>query len=702
MSRCPLQQLRALLQYIPSWKPLRHFARPLAFLRLLWQCYMKKGADRSLPPDTKRDKGISEHSPFALASDANDVLGSLPAFVTAGNEPAAYPSMQGQRIGSPSHVLSDSASPGGRTLSDLNADSRESVRGTGPYPFTVQEDSIVTSTNSSIRCNLVHGDHSPTTLPAGRLLHERRSQKTYPIVVTDRYKTAKDWEQRELAYKVEPVKMSYKLAEPPGDWEAHTHPKGALYFFNRSRRIYTEAWIYDPAILEEIEDFAHRLDEEVQKNNFVLPPNAELVLELEDVPEEAHVAGLAIDVTHYWTYYYVNHAERVLFWLTEYDLEDDVQQVRHIQSDFHLTIGTDVDMLGRKHMEHFPVGQTITEALRTEVLCILMYANVDQILSESSTVSMKPDEMLYLTKMLEISKELGSNDYIACVIGRLMHNVVHNRYNFSFGQRAARLDRFQPIFDHDIGERSSSFAFISLILFRVPDAYLQMIETVWIDGEIQELAWAKCVAKLERDWQDVVVTATVLLNANISFLTINDVDSGAGSRIPSQLASYISTIASISATMIALLLVRQYHMGSTDTAMDATIHLYKHPRLRLEMLSLVHSLPYVLLMWAVLAFLLAFAFENFRILDIPTLVVATTAWGLAVALVALSLHTMWQGGGFSLRQKMRELYQQVYDKSQLRMREFVQKKQHANRDQDTVPSTSSNFAIPTAIELQSV
>ena len=63
--------------------------------------------------------------------------------------------------------------------------------------------------------------------------------------------------------------------------------------------------------------------------------------------------------------------------------------------------------------------------------------------------------------------------------------------------------------------------------------------------------------------------ATVLLNANISFLTINDVDSGTGPRTPAQLASYVSTIASIAAVIVALLLIRQHRVSPKETATDA-------------------------------------------------------------------------------------------------------------------------------------
>lgn len=106
--------------------------------------------------------------------------------------------------------------------------------------------------------------------------------------------------------------------------------------------------------------------------------------------------------------------------------------------------------------------------------------------------------------------------------------------------------------------------------------------------------WAKCIAKLQKDWEEAILTvsrlpsherplmrgmqATVLLNANISLLTINDVDSGTGPRTPAQLASYVSTIASISAVIVALLLIRQHRVSPEETATDAVrLHGYLEP-----------------------------------------------------------------------------------------------------------------------------
>lgn len=116
-----------------------------------------------------------------------------------------------------------------------------------------------------------------------------------------------------------------------------------------SQRIYTEAYLYDEEILDEIEDFVHRLEEIVQEKHFELPRNIDLVLELEVIAEEDRAAAAYIDlksgepIMHHWTYYYVNHDERVLFWLQPYEIVDQegtfcaIDQVMCIQSETQIS-----------------------------------------------------------------------------------------------------------------------------------------------------------------------------------------------------------------------------------------------------------------------------------------------------------------------------------------------------------------------------
>lgn len=57
--------------------------------------------------------------------------------------------------------------------------------------------------------------------------------------------------------------------------------------------------------------------------------------------------------------------------------------------------------------------------------------------------------------------------------------------------------------------------------------------------------------------------ATVLLNANVAFLAIRSVDVGSGS--PTQIASYISLVASLGSIIIGLVLSHKRVMDRSNT-----------------------------------------------------------------------------------------------------------------------------------------
>jgi hypothetical protein len=116
----------------------------------------------------------------------------------------------------------------------------------------------------------------------------------------------------------------------PG-WITYTHPEGALYFYHQERvcdllqlcaptlkihllfgqSIFTDAWIYDPDILTDInhaaEQILSRLQETVRVDAFPAPP--ELALELNSNVNGETTCG----------YYFADSSTRYLFWLEQYD-----------------------------------------------------------------------------------------------------------------------------------------------------------------------------------------------------------------------------------------------------------------------------------------------------------------------------------------------------------------------------------------------
>ena len=70
----------------------------------------------------------------------------------------------------------------------------------------------------------------------------------------------------------------------------------------------------------------------------------------------------------------------------------------------------------------------------------------------------------------------------------------------------------------------------------------------------------------------ISLKATVLLNANMAFLSIQSVDNGGdvvADRSAAQIASYISIVTSVGSVIISLLLVRQNRSINRQTVEEA-------------------------------------------------------------------------------------------------------------------------------------
>ncbi|PCH33090.1 hypothetical protein WOLCODRAFT_62993, partial [Wolfiporia cocos MD-104 SS10] len=141
---------------------------------------------------------------------------------------------------------------------------------------------------------------------------------------------------------------------------------------------------------------------------------------------------------------------------------------------------------------------------------------------------------------------------------------------------------------------------LSPLLFNVPLEHLDSLREIWIDDIMTVLPWTRCVNKLQNDWEQYVVIATVLLNANISFMTINDLSPGT----PAQIASLASAVTSIGSTLAGLLLMRRHRLNPKKL-------LNRSRNINLEVIAISYSLPYALLMWSMITFIIAFAFECF-------------------------------------------------------------------------------------------
>jgi len=168
---------------------------------------------------------------------------------------------------------------------------------------------------------------------------------------------------------------------------------------------------------------------------------------------------------------------------------------------------------------------------------------------------------------------------------------VHNQFVNLYGQRGARVDRDQSVHGEIVNPRTWLVVLFSPLLFWESDVHLQELEKIWVDRLVHLRPWTEFIKKVNNEWQGstIIVSwlcftylcrlanyplkATVLLSANMSFLSIQSVDNGgkvAGDRSPAQIASYISIVTSIGSIILSLLLVRQ-NRSRNRQFMDETV-----------------------------------------------------------------------------------------------------------------------------------
>lgn len=226
----------------------------------------------------------------------------------------------------------------------------------------------------------------------------------------------------------------------------------------------------------------------------------------------------------------------------------------------------------------------------------------------------------------------------------------HWRFLHFHGQNAARMDSDRSIHCSTPRPRSWLITILSPIFFWAPEIHLSELDKLWVDEIVYQVSWKRFIDKLQSEWQEFIVFATILLNANVAFLAIpgviNQSDSNSStSQTLAATVSYVSTTMSIGSIILGLLLVRQHRTRiRPDDPFEAAIFLQNrdHPKLGLEPLAIIYSIPYALLMWAMVTFLTALLILCFRATELWTRIPVGLASLAITTLVIAFISSAWE------------------------------------------------------------
>ncbi|KAI0760212.1 hypothetical protein C8Q74DRAFT_1208734 [Fomes fomentarius] len=551
--------------------------------------------------------------------------------------PDARPTSRAAARGTSRVAVASRAPSPARSRSGSRAPSRSPLSSIIGLPFITTAPPTPTPTNGSQPtlavpdASVVHPT-TPEAVPSIVLPDE--GPDIYPVLEIPRYDNCPTVPPDDKEWTLDPVTTQFHLDNVPSGWTPCTHPDGRLYFYDTRRRIYTDNDVRIAKILDTLETFARQLDEMVRKSELSLPENHDLVLFLEN---RTTMPGSN------WLYYYADHATHTLFWIQPCSLPSalEVTEVKAICGPYDMKY--EIESKYWQHIEMYPFGHSIPDAVYTEINGMLVFASTDATTSLTTTVPYCPDDVHRMIAHVKAAQAVDKTDYATAVVGRLMSIWYHNRFLNFHGQTHARLNRNQTVYNRPAPRRTPLIKILSPLFWNAPDVHLKGLETIWTDNVIIIIPWSGFISKLLGEWQEFVLYATVLLNANVAFLAIPIVTDGKVTL--AQISSYLSTLASIGCILIGLLLIRQHRVKPKDTAEEANKYLSSrdHKMLGLETLAIIYSLPYALLMWGMVTFLLAFSFECFDTRNKAASAITATVWIAVALLVCWTILTGWDG-----------------------------------------------------------
>ncbi|KAF9236835.1 hypothetical protein BU15DRAFT_76562 [Melanogaster broomeanus] len=229
--------------------------------------------------------------------------------------------------------------------------------------------------------------------------------------------------------------------------------------------------------------------------------------------------------------------------------------------------------------------------------------------SFTPATSLSPFDKEELSKMLDLSSHIQESletipevpPHAKVLVARILRTFARARFFNFHGEVGARLDADQTVYN--IMERRHSILhhLISWILFLAPNVHMKTLKTIWVDQTVNYVPWKQFLEKLNNEWQELVLYATVILNANVAFLSIPMVN-GSNDTPPetsAEICSYISVATSLGAVATGLLLMRQNRTKRRETAEDAATFMMKMDcsMFGMETIAILFSLPYGMLMW---------------------------------------------------------------------------------------------------------
>ncbi|KAG1818641.1 uncharacterized protein BJ212DRAFT_100625 [Suillus subaureus] len=413
------------------------------------------------------------------------------------------------------------------------------------------------------------------------------------------------------------------------DWTRIRHPDFGSYYFHKEMGVCSNMNPEMSALHGVITQLLRDLKERA-------PPDADSEM---TVVLDLFFSSVGADQRPTFGYYFASHTHKRVFWLEDFSLACLSEECDGSME----SSSRCAEAQYWKHCELFPNTLDVTEVVIRELKSILVQASADRVTSKFSTSPYTAENistMLELVNNIEPQRK-GENGPSAWTIAKFMVLYHTGMLRSSYGQNDDYFDIEYSEPNSEPYRRSILMALLSPLMLKSAEVYAEELHSLRDNFSLER--WRKFVNKVDISIRDSNLLATVLLSTNIGFLAIGSVDSSSAdsSRSGEQIVVYCSVICSIGSIIIGLIIFKQYRAKGADTPARAITILKRifRERYGLERIAVICSLPYILLMWSLILFSIAFCETTFSRTDVETRTPVAVAISMISLFVFGSLYT---------------------------------------------------------------
>ncbi|KAG1764717.1 hypothetical protein EDD22DRAFT_801268 [Suillus occidentalis] len=407
------------------------------------------------------------------------------------------------------------------------------------------------------------------------------------------------------------------------NWLQLTHPEGACFFFNPLQRVFTDQNILENNLALEILAAAEQANQMAAESGKVC------------VTMELAIEKLSEGV---FGYYFVDHDARIIFWPEIVKSWELMLYVRGVVDKSHMRYALEAQYW--KHCALFPNMRALPGQAVNCLQDFISYAYSDLIMSQTSVFCFDLDELSNMLSVIDRVKDNIEkvNEYSVCIVARYMDIFLRVKFINFCGQPGARLDSNQRLYD-SYGENKSKPILIRILnvaLFNSPRIYSESIEGVLVDDSLVIPMWKNFIDQITSKWNSVLLFSTVMLGVDISFLAVPGVDDPSIQIKPATTTViYLSTLCAMGSLVISLVLlgrISDNKWSPTGSAYKLIISMSRS-LFGVEGLAIMLSLPFALLVWGMMFFVIGLSIFIFHTTDIVELAVVIPIWAAVLLLM---------------------------------------------------------------------